>query len=62
MNDPLFQPLLINSLRLKNRIVMPPMHLNMARNFTVTDRLVDFYAERARGGGGADHGRLRYHR
>ena len=52
MNDPLFQPLRINRLEIKNRIFMPAMHLNMARNFVVTDRLIDFYAERAQGGAG----------
>jgi 2,4-dienoyl-CoA reductase (NADPH2) len=31
---------------------MPAMHLNMAKAFEVTDPLVDFYAERARGGAG----------
>jgi 2,4-dienoyl-CoA reductase (NADPH2) len=36
----------------KNRILMPAMHMNMARKFTVTDRLVAFYVERARGGAG----------
>lgn len=52
MTDPLFQPITINTLEVKNRIFMPAMHLNMARNFAVTDRLVEFYAERARGGAG----------
>jgi 2,4-dienoyl-CoA reductase (NADPH2) len=52
MTDPLFQPISINGMAVKNRIVMPAMHLNMARNYMVTDRLVDFYAERARGGAG----------
>lgn len=52
MADPLFEPIVINRLAVKNRIAMPAMHLNMARNFEVTDRLVDFYAERARGGAG----------
>lgn len=52
MTDHLFQPITINGLALKNRICMPAMHLNMARNFEVTDRLVEFYAERARGGAG----------
>lgn len=52
MKDPLFQPIRINRLEIPNRIVMPAMHLNMARHFQVTDRLVDFYAERARGGPG----------
>jgi len=50
MYDPLFEPIKINQLELKNRICMPAMHMNMAVNFEVTDQLIDFYAERARGG------------
>ena len=52
MHDPLFEPIKINQLELKNRIYMPAMHMNMAENFEVTDQLIDFYAERARGGVG----------
>ena len=52
MKDPLFEPIKINQLELKNRIYMPAMHMNMAVNFEVTDQLIDFYAERARGGVG----------
>jgi len=52
MRDPLFEPITINGMQVKNRIFMPAMHLNMAGNYAVTDRLVDFYAERARGGAG----------
>lgn len=52
MSDPLFQPITINRLEVKNRIFMPAMHLNMAGNYAVSDRLVDFYTERARGGAG----------
>ncbi|MDM8535896.1 NAD(P)/FAD-dependent oxidoreductase [Desulfobacterales bacterium HSG17] len=52
MTDPLFLPIKINNLEIKNRIYMPAMHLNMAAEFEVTDRLVDFYAERASGGAG----------
>lgn len=52
MIDPLFQPITINGLQVKNRIYMPAMHMNMARKFVVTDQLVAFYAERARGGAG----------
>lgn len=52
MIDPLFQPITINRLEVKNRIFMPAMHMNMAGNYAVSDRLVDFYAERARGGAG----------
>ena len=52
MQDPLFNSIKINKLELKNRIYMPAMHMNMAREFEVTDQLIDFYAERARGGVG----------
>ncbi|RLC01757.1 MAG: NADH:flavin oxidoreductase [Deltaproteobacteria bacterium] len=52
MRDPLFQPIKINNLEVKNRIYMPAMHLGMADSYAVTDKLVDFYAERARGGAG----------
>jgi 2,4-dienoyl-CoA reductase (NADPH2) len=52
MKDPLFEPITINQLVIKNRFYMPAMHLGMADEFHVTDRIVDFYAERARGGAG----------
>lgn len=52
MIDPLFEPITINRMVVKNRIFMPAMHMNMAGNYAVSDRLVDFYAERARGGAG----------
>jgi len=52
MKDPLFEPITINSLTVKNRIYMPAMHLGMARMYEVTDQIVDFYVERARGGAG----------
>lgn len=52
MTDPLFQPIMINKLEVKNRIYLPAMHLNMAENYLVTDRIVDFYALRAKGGAG----------
>lgn len=52
MLDPLFQPIKINKLHIKNRIYMPAMHLGMASNFEVTDQIVDFYTERAKGGVG----------
>ena len=50
MKDPLFKPIQINTLELNNRIYLPAMHLGMADNFEVTDQIVEFYAERARGG------------
>ena len=52
MKDLLFEPIMINSMEVKNRIYMPAMHMNMADHFLVTDALVEFYAERARGGTG----------
>lgn len=52
MPDLLFQPITIGRMEVKNRIFMPAMHMNMAGNYAVSDRLVDFYAERARGGAG----------
>lgn len=52
MIDPLFEPITINRMEVKNRIFMPAMHMNMAGNYAVGDRLVDFYTDRARGGAG----------
>ena len=52
MQDPLFEPITINRLDVKNRIYLPAMHLNMANNFEVTDQLVAFYERRAKGGAG----------
>jgi len=51
-SDRLFEPISIGNLKLKNRILMPAMHLNMCHKFVVTDQLINFYAERAKGGVG----------
>ncbi len=48
----LFSPITINAMTLKNRMVMTAMHLGYTPEGTVTDRLIDFYARRARGGVG----------
>jgi 2,4-dienoyl-CoA reductase-like NADH-dependent reductase (Old Yellow Enzyme family) len=49
----LFTPIRIGSLELKNRIVMAPMATHYAdETGTVTERLRNYYAERARGGAG----------
>jgi 2,4-dienoyl-CoA reductase-like NADH-dependent reductase (Old Yellow Enzyme family)/thioredoxin reductase len=49
----LFEPGGIGSLELKNRIVMPPMATNYAsKDGEVTDRQIDYYVERAKGGVG----------
>jgi 2,4-dienoyl-CoA reductase-like NADH-dependent reductase (Old Yellow Enzyme family)/thioredoxin reductase len=51
--DSLFSPISIGALRLENRIVMPPMATNYAtREGYATDRQIDYYAARARGGVG----------
>ena len=49
----LFSPVNVGHLELKNRIVMAPMGTNLAnRKGEVTDRLIDYYALRAKGGVG----------
>jgi 2,4-dienoyl-CoA reductase-like NADH-dependent reductase (Old Yellow Enzyme family)/NADH dehydrogenase FAD-containing subunit len=49
----LFSPIKIGSIELKNRIVMPPMvTLFAGLDWGVTDRLVDYHVERAKGGVG----------
>lgn len=52
LHDPLFTPMYINSLSIKNRIYLPAMHMNMAQDFQVTAPLKAFYARRAQGGAG----------
>lgn len=48
----LFQEGRIGSLTVKNRIVMPALHLAYAEQGRVTERLIDFYRARAEGGAG----------
>jgi 2,4-dienoyl-CoA reductase-like NADH-dependent reductase (Old Yellow Enzyme family)/NADPH-dependent 2,4-dienoyl-CoA reductase/sulfur reductase-like enzyme len=51
--EKLFSPFSIGSLKLKNRIVMPPMATNYATpDGFVSDRQIAYYVERARGGVG----------
>jgi len=51
--EKLFSPFSIGSLKLENRIVMPPMATNYATpEGFVTDRQIAYYVERARGGVG----------
>ena len=49
MRDPIFEPITINNLKIKNRIYLPAMHLGMAQDFEVTDQIINFYAQRAKG-------------
>jgi 2,4-dienoyl-CoA reductase (NADPH2) len=48
----LFEPITINQLPIKNRIVMPAIGLNYTQDYTLTERLKNFYRTRARGGVG----------
>jgi len=48
----LFSPIRINKTEIKNRIVMTAMHLGYTPEGVVTDRLVEFYRMRAKGGVG----------
>jgi 2,4-dienoyl-CoA reductase (NADPH2) len=49
----LFQPLQINTMNLRNRIVMAPMHSKFSSETgEVTDRLIEYHAERSKGGVG----------
>ena len=49
----LFTPIKIGDLKLKNRLIMPSMGTVLADvNGAVTDMMIAYYAERARGGVG----------
>jgi len=48
----LFEPLKISNITLSNRIVMPAMHLGLANDGFITNKLTNFYVERAKGGAG----------
>ncbi len=53
MSDPLFRSIFIGPVELKNRIFMPAMHMNMCKNYMITEQLTEFYRERAKGGAGS---------
>jgi 2,4-dienoyl-CoA reductase-like NADH-dependent reductase (Old Yellow Enzyme family)/NADH dehydrogenase FAD-containing subunit len=49
----LFTPIKIGRMEVKNRIVMPAMGTSLAdREGTITDKLISYYRERAKGGAG----------
>ena len=48
----LFSPIFLNKLEIRNRLVMPAMHLGYTPGGYVSERLIDFYQERAAGGVG----------
>jgi 2,4-dienoyl-CoA reductase (NADPH2) len=49
----LFSPILVGGVVLRNRIIMPAMHMGYSRDGVVNDRWKSFYWERAKGGVGA---------
>lgn len=46
----LFAPCKVGTMELENRIIMPPISTEFARDGFVTDRMKDYYVERAKGG------------
>ncbi len=48
----LFQPITIHGMALKNRIVMPPIHLLYSMDGSATEKFKEFYYRRAEGGVG----------
>lgn len=51
--EKLFSPVSIGNLEIKNRIVMAPMHLGLGQfNGCPTEKMMDYYEERAKGGAG----------
>jgi len=49
----MFTPIKIGSMEIRNRLVVPPMGSNLANDdCTISQRMVDYYAERAKGGFG----------
>src|SRR5690606_21380831 len=49
----LFEPVNIGGIRVPNRLTMPPMHANLgSMQEGITDRGIDFYVARAKGGFG----------
>lgn len=48
----LFEPIRIGKMEIKNRIVMPPMSVNLAKEGFVTHQMLRYYEERAKGGVG----------
>jgi len=47
-----FQPITIGDVKISNRIMMAPMNTRYGYDGYVTDQLVDYYIERAKGGAG----------
>jgi len=52
MFDCLFQPITINKLIIKNRIIYPALGLCYSQDRTLNERYINFFRERAKGGAG----------
>jgi len=48
----LFEPIKIGAIILPNRVLMPAMHMGMAKDGFISDGFIDFYEERAKAGPG----------
>ncbi len=48
----LLSPIEIGNLEIKNRVIMSPMTCNFAKDGFITEQMIDFYKERAKGGVG----------
>lgn len=48
----LFEPIRIGNMELRNRLVMAPMSCNLGKDGFVTERMIRFFEERAKGGVG----------
>ncbi|MFH0786827.1 MAG: NADH:flavin oxidoreductase, partial [Pseudomonadota bacterium] len=46
----LFSPIVINRTEIRNRLVLPAMHLGYTPGGFISEKLTDFYLERAQGG------------
>lgn len=46
--EKLFEPLTVKGMTLRNRVVMPAVQLGYCENGFVTQKLIDFYVERAK--------------
>jgi len=50
--EKLFEPVKMGNLNLRNRIVLSPMHTNFTVDNKYTERYIEYYKERAKGGAG----------
>ena len=48
----MWEPLQVGSKEIRNRVIMPAMHLNASDDGSVNDKIIEFYRRRAEGGAG----------